>query len=109
LQHQRHLETRSLEIRNTNPMNPAGQLDVKLGEVYFGAGDYANAVTAINRGLGKGQVKDLDQAYVYLGRAYVAQKNNAEAKKAFEKLKAVPNESPRVLKLWELYSDKLGS
>jgi hypothetical protein len=89
--------------------NPAGQLDVKLGEVYFGAGDYANAVTAINRGLGKGQVKDLDQAYVYLGRAYVAQKNNAEAKKAFEKLKAVPNESPRVLKLWELYSDKLGS
>jgi len=66
-------------------------------------------VTAINRGLGKGQVKDLDQAYVYLGRAYVAQKNNAEAKKAFEKLKSVPNESPRVLKLWELYSEKLGS
>lgn len=89
--------------------NPAGQLDVKLGEVYFGAGDYANAVTAINRGLGKGQVKDLDQAYVYLGRANVALKNNGEAKKAFEKLKSVPNESPRVLKLWELYSDKLGS
>jgi tetratricopeptide (TPR) repeat protein len=89
--------------------NPAGQLDVKLGEVYYGAGDYQNAVTAINRGIGKGQVKDLDQAYVYLGRANVALKNNGEAKKAFEKLKSVPNESPRVLKLWELYSDKLGS
>ncbi len=89
--------------------NPAGQLDVKLGEVYFGAGDYQNTVTAINRGLGKSQVKDLDQAYVYLGRANVALKNNAEAKKAFEKLKTVPNVSPRVLKLWELYSDKLGS
>jgi tetratricopeptide (TPR) repeat protein len=89
--------------------NAAGQLDVKLGEVYFGAGDYQGAVTAINRGLGKGQVKDLDQAYVYLGRSYVALKNNAEAKKAFEKLKSVPNESPRVLKLWELYSEKLGS
>src|ERR1700742_3832058 len=87
--------------------NPAGQADVKLGEVYFGAGDYQNAVTAINRGIGKGQVKDLDQAYVYLGRADAALKNNAEAKKAFEKLKTVPNISPRVLKLWELYSDKL--
>jgi len=89
--------------------NPAGQLDVKLGEVYFGAGDYQNAATAITRGIGKGQVKQLDEAYVYLGRAQVALKNNAEAKKAFEKLKSVPNISPRVLKLWELYSDKLGS
>jgi hypothetical protein len=89
--------------------NPAGQLDVKLGEVYFGAGDYQNAATAISRGLGKGQVKQLDEAYVYLGRAQAALKNTAEAKKAFEKLKSVPNISPRVLKLWELYSDKLGS
>jgi hypothetical protein len=89
--------------------NPAGQLDVKLGEVYFGAGDYQNAATAISRGIGKGQVKQLDEAYVYLGRSQVALKNNAEAKKAFDKLKSVPNISPRVLKLWELYSDKLGS
>jgi len=89
--------------------NAAGQLDVKLGEVYFGAGDYQNAATAISRGIGKGQVKQMDEAYVYLGRAQVALKNNAEAKKAFEKLKSVPNVSQRVLKLWELYSDKLGS
>jgi tetratricopeptide (TPR) repeat protein len=89
--------------------NPAGQLDVKLGEVYFGAGDYQNAATAITRGIGKGQIKQPEEAYVYLGRAEVALKNNAEAKKAFEKLKSVPNISPRVLKLWELYSDKLGS
>ena len=89
--------------------NPAGQLDMKLGEVYFGAGDYQNTVTAINRALGKGQIKQLDEAYVYLGRAEVALKNIPEAKKAFEKLKTVPNISPRVLKLFELYSDKLGS
>ena len=89
--------------------NPAGQLDVKLGEVYFGAGDNQNAATAISRGIGKGQVKQMDEAYVYLGRAQVALKNTAEAKKAFEKLKSVPNVSQRVLKLWELYSDKLGS
>ena len=87
--------------------NPAGQNDVALGEAYYGAGDYQGAVTAINRGLQKGQIKQLDEAYVYLGRAYVMLKNIPEAKKAFEKLKTVPNISARVLKLWELYSDKL--
>ncbi len=89
--------------------NPAGQLDVKLGEVYFGAGDFQGAVTAITRGIGKGQIKQMDEAYVYLGRAQVQLKNIAEAKKAFIGLKSVPNISPRVLKLWELYGDKLGS
>ena len=88
--------------------NPAGELDVKLGEVYYGFGDYQNAVTAINRGLQKGQIKHLDEAYVYLGRSQVALKNTAEAKKAFAGLKTVPNISPRVLKLWELYADTLG-
>jgi len=89
--------------------NAAGQLDVKLGEVYFGAGDYQGAVTAITRGIGKAQIKQMDEAYVYLGRAQVQLKNIAEAKKAFTGLKSVPNVSPRVLKLWELYADKLGS
>jgi hypothetical protein len=88
--------------------NPAGELDVKLGEVYYGLGDYQNAVTAINRGLQKGQVKHLDEAYVYLGRAQMALKNTADAKKAFVGLKTVPNISPRVLKVWELYADTLG-
>jgi tetratricopeptide (TPR) repeat protein len=88
--------------------NPAGQLDVKLGEVYFGVGDYQNTLTAINRGIGKGQIKQQDEAYVYLGRAQVALKNTAEAKKAFAGLKSVPNISPRVLKLWQLYAEKLG-
>ena len=89
--------------------NPAGELDTKSGEVYFGSGDYQAAVTAITRGIEKKGIKHLDEAYVYLGRSQVALKNTAEAKKAFSGLKQVPNISPRVLKLWELYSDKLGS
>jgi outer membrane protein assembly factor BamD (BamD/ComL family) len=89
--------------------NPAGELDVKAGEVYYGSGDYQSAVTAINRGIQKGQIKHPDEAYVYLGRSYVQLKNTADAKKAFTGLKSVPNVSPRVLKLWELYSEKLGS
>jgi tetratricopeptide (TPR) repeat protein len=87
--------------------NPAGELDVKLGEVYYGTGDYQNAITAITRGMQKGQVKHQDEGYVYLGRSQVALKNMADAKRAFGGLKTVPNVSPRVLKLWELYSDTL--
>src|SRR6202045_3299696 len=90
------------------PKNPAGELDVKLGEVYYGVVDYPNAITALNRGIQKGQIKHQDEGYVYLGRAQVAQKNTADAKKAFAGLKGVPNISPRVLKLWELYADTLG-
>jgi hypothetical protein len=65
-------------------------------------------VTAINRGLQKGQIKHQDEAYVYLGRSQVALKNVPDAKKAFAGLKSVPNISPRVLSLWELYSETLG-
>jgi tetratricopeptide (TPR) repeat protein len=86
----------------------SGELLMKLGEVYYGFGDYQKAADAINQGLQKGQVKHLDEAYVYLGLSDVQLKNNAEAKKAFAKLKEVPNISPRVLKLWELYAATLG-
>jgi len=88
--------------------NPAGEADVKLGEVYYGSGDYPNAVTAINRGLQKQQIKHLDEAYVYLGRAQVQLKNFPDAKKAFAGLKSVPNISARVSKLYELYGETVG-
>jgi hypothetical protein len=88
--------------------NPAGELDVKLGEVYYGFGDYQNSATAITRGLQKQQIKHLDEAYVYLGRAQVQLKNTAEAKKAFAGLKTVPNESARVLRIYSLYGETLG-
>ena len=85
----------------------SGELGVKLGEVYYGFGDYANAVKAIQAALQKGGIKHMDEAYVYLGLSEVQLKNNAEAKKAFAKLKDVPNISPRVLKLWTLYASTL--
>jgi tetratricopeptide (TPR) repeat protein len=88
--------------------NPAGELSVKLGEVYYGFGDYQKAIDTINQGLQKGQVKHMDEAYVYLGLAQAQLKNTAEAKKAFGQLKTVPNISPRVVKLWELYAGEVG-
>jgi tetratricopeptide (TPR) repeat protein len=84
-----------------------GQPYVRLGELYFGFGDYEHAIAALQRGLEKGQVTHLDDAYVYLGRSEVAVGNIADARKAFAKLKDVPNISPRVLFLWELYADTL--
>jgi hypothetical protein len=87
--------------------NPAGQLDVKLGEIYFGAGEYQDASAAITRGLGKGQIKQPDEAYVYLGRYWVAQNEPKEARNAFTQLGTLPNISPRVLRLWGLYADTI--
>jgi len=87
--------------------NAAGTVDLKLGELYFGAGDHRDAADAINRGLGKGQVRPLDEAYVYLGRSLTAEKDPEGAKQAFAKLKSLPTLSPRVLKLWNLYADML--
>jgi hypothetical protein len=85
--------------------NPAGELDVKSGEVYFGSGDYQSAVAAISRGIEKKGIKNLDEAYAYLGRSHVALKNVAEAANAFAHLKTLPGISDRVLRLWTLYAE----
>jgi len=86
----------------------SGEASVKLGEVYYGFGQYQKCVDVITAGLQKGQIKHLDEAYVYLGLAEAQLKNNADAKRTFASLKIVPNLSPRVIRLWELYSATLG-
>jgi hypothetical protein len=86
----------------------AGELDVKLGEVYYGFGDYQKAADAVAQGLQKGNIKHQDEAYVYQALADAQLKNYPDAKKAIANLKNVPNISPRVLKLWELYGATLG-
>jgi tetratricopeptide (TPR) repeat protein len=87
--------------------NPAGQLGVKLGEVYYGFGEYRLAITAIDKSLRKGQINHLDDAYVYLGRSDVALKDMDSARAAFANLKTVPGISPPVLKLWTLYAETI--
>jgi len=88
------------------PKNPAGQLDVKLGGGVFSAPAIIRAPRRPSTvASGKGQIKQQDEAYVYLGRAQDrAQELPRRAKKAFVGLKGVPNISQRVLKLWELYA-----
>jgi hypothetical protein len=86
----------------------AGELSVKLGEVYYGFGEYQKAADAIAQGLQKGNIKHQDEAYVYQALADAQLKNYADAKKAIANLKNVPNISPRVLRVWELYGSTLG-
>jgi len=83
----------------------SGEPYVRLGELYYGFGDYAPTITAIQRGLDKGKVVHLDEAYVYLGLSEQAVGDLEEARKAFAKLKDVPGISPRVLLLWTLYAE----
>ena len=87
--------------------NPAGEANVKLGEVYYGFGDYQSAVQTINLGLQKGKVKSLGQAYVYLGLANQQLKNIPAAKKAFAQLKTVTEMPANILRLWELYAGNM--
>jgi tetratricopeptide (TPR) repeat protein len=82
---------------------------VRLGELYFGFGEYELAIASIQFGLKKGQIAHLDDAYVYLGRAERAVGDIEEARNAFNKLKDVPNISPRVLRLWTLYAEMLSA
>jgi tetratricopeptide (TPR) repeat protein len=78
---------------------------VRLGELYYGFGDYEHAIASIQRGLEKGKVAHLDDAYVYLGLSEQVVGDLREARKAFAKLKDVPGISPRVLLLWTLYAE----
>jgi tetratricopeptide (TPR) repeat protein len=54
-------------------------------------------------------IAHLDEAYVYLGLAEQKLGNIAEARRAFARLKNVPNVSPKILRLWTLYADTVAS
>jgi tetratricopeptide (TPR) repeat protein len=97
------------EFASEAAKSASGDLSVKLGEVYYGFGDYQNAITAINAGVAKGGVRHPEDAAVYLGLSEEAVKNIPEAKKAFAQLKNVANLSPKVLQIWQLYAERLGT
>ncbi|MGO9931823.1 MAG: tetratricopeptide repeat protein [Steroidobacteraceae bacterium] len=78
---------------------------VRLGELYYGFGEYDLAVASIQLGLSKGHITHPAEAYVYLGRAERAIGDFEGARNAFNKLKDVPDISPRVLRLWTLYAE----
>jgi tetratricopeptide (TPR) repeat protein len=81
--------------------NAAGNADVKIGAAYLSYGDNAKAIESIQRGLGKGSVRDPDEAGLLLGIAYLRSGNKEEATKAFGTVKVDPTMT-RIAKLWLL-------
>lgn len=70
-----------------------------------GLENYELAIASIERGLRKGGIVHLDEAYVYLGLSKQAVGDIEGARNAFSKLKDVPGISSRVLRLWTLYAE----
>jgi hypothetical protein len=84
---------------------PDGSLSRVISCCGPGLRNYELAIASIERGLRKGGIVHLDEAYVYLGRAKQAVGDIEGARNAFSKLKDVPGISPRVLRLWTLYAE----
>jgi len=61
----------------------SGEADVRLGETYWTHGRFAEAETAIRRGIAKGKLKDPNEAQLLLGIALVKQNKLDEAIAAF--------------------------
>jgi len=80
----------------------AGEADVKLGEAYLSYDQPAKGLEAIQRGIGKGGVKSVDEANLSLGRAHLLAKDSASAAKAFELVKSP--EYAQLAQLWSIYA-----
>jgi hypothetical protein len=76
---------------------------VATGKLYFSVGEYAKAADAIQKGLAKGGVTDLDDANALLGIALVRADKPAEARPAFEAVKGA--KYAEIARLWLLYVD----
>jgi tetratricopeptide (TPR) repeat protein len=85
-----------------------GDADVKLGAAYLSYGENDKAVEALQRGIGKGGVKNPDEAGLLLGMAYLRTNNKAEAAKAFRTVTQNPTMA-RIAKLWLLSTGDSGA
>ncbi|GAA0524960.1 tetratricopeptide (TPR) repeat protein [Rhizomicrobium palustre] len=78
-----------------------GEELLRIGEDLTGQGKYADAVSAIQAGIGKG-VKDTDNAQIRLAVAQFGNKQKAAALSSLEKAKSNPN-SKLVSHMWAIY------
>jgi len=78
-----------------------GQADVALGQAYLGAGDYDNAIAALQRGIKRGGVTDMDEAQTSLGYAFLRKGQKDQARTAFRAVKKDSEWGP-LAELWML-------
>lgn len=78
-----------------------GQADVALGQAYLGAGNYDEAINALQRGIKRGGLTDADEAQTALGYAYLQKGQKAQARQAFRAVKQ-DSEWAQLAELWSL-------
>jgi len=73
---------------------------VAMGKLFFSVGEYGKAADAIQKGLAKGGVTDVDDATMLTGIAYVRSGKSTEALAAFDAVK--DPKLAEVARLWKL-------
>lgn len=83
-----------------------GDLDVVVGMQYYSYGDATKAVEALQRGVGKGGLKDdlAVEGPLMLGIAQLAAKDKAGALKTLQAIKTNNPQWQSVINLWALYA-----
>jgi tetratricopeptide (TPR) repeat protein len=76
-----------------------GQEIERVGELYFSAGDYANAAATLQKAVARGGLEDTDRANMLLGIALKRKGDKAGATKAFDAIK--DPKFAEVAKLWK--------
>ena len=78
-----------------------GQVDVRIGQAFLSYGEPAKAIEAIERGLAKGNVRNVPDAQLSLGIAQLRSGNKAAAIEAFDAVKG--NATLELLaRLWKI-------
>jgi tetratricopeptide (TPR) repeat protein len=72
-------------LQRAAELSANGDLFIRLGEVQVQREDWPAAITAIQRGVEKGQIKDPGNAQLMLGIAHYSQKDLAAARPFFER------------------------
>ena len=82
-----------------------GQADVALGQAYLSYGMYDEAIGALQRGIKKGGVTDLDEAQISLGMAYLKKGQKDLARQAFRSVKD-DSKWHDLAEMWEIRSQQ---
>jgi hypothetical protein len=78
-----------------------GEMDVKLGAVLLGFGNNTAAIAAIQRGIQKGGLQNVDEAQMTLGLAYLRAGKKDDARRAFAAV-SPKSELATIADLWAI-------
>jgi hypothetical protein len=84
---------------------PTGDAYLRIGAAYLSYGQNDKAVTAIAKGIDKGNLQSADEARLLLGIAKLRTKNAADAERDFDKVSTSSNTAyARLGRLWSLHA-----